>query len=184
MIIQQITNTEIHFNLFCYHTGFTKYIPVIKQYKLRSSGPPTSSASIKWRREVARSVANKTPRFVLSDGIITNSFTVTVWVTNTVAVVGEGVAEVDGTAILKSALRWSTFSRLSESVLNALLSLPEFRVIAVCVLLRPGANGKISYMLETRRLPLSIGRYTCQHLVGAEETISQQSSDSRLTVAC
>lgn len=134
---------------------------------------------------MARSVANKTSRPGLSDGITTNSFAVTVWVTNAVAVVGEGVAEVDGTAILKSALRWSTFSRLSESVLNALFSPPELRVIFVFILLRPGANGKISYMLETRRLPLSIGRYTCQpmHLVGAEETISQQSSDSRLTLA-
>lgn len=142
--------------------------------------------SIKQRCEWASSVANKTSRPGLSDGITTNSVAVTVWVTYTVAVVGEGVAEVDGTAILKSALRWSTFSRLSGSVLNALFSLPEFRVTSVFVLLRPGTNGKINYMLETRCLPLSIGRYTCQpmYLVGAEETISQQSSDSRLTLAC
>ncbi len=80
---------------------------------------------------MARSAANKTSSPGLRDGITTNSFAVTVWVTNTVAVVGEGVVEVDGTAILKSALRWSTFSRLSESVLNALFSLPELRVISV-----------------------------------------------------
>lgn len=131
------------------------------------------------------SLANKASRPGLRDVITTNSFAVTFWVTDSVAVVGEGVAEVDGTAILKSALRWATFSRLSESVLNALFSLPEFSVVSVIVLLRPGTNGKISYMLETRCLPLSTGRYTClpMHLVGAEETTSQQSSDSRLTLA-
>lgn len=73
--------------------------------------------------------------------------------TNAVAVVGEGVAEVDGTAILKNALCCATFSRLSESVLNALFSLPEFRVVSLIVSLKPGTNDKISYMLETRCLP-------------------------------
>lgn len=48
--------------------------------------------------------------------------------------------------------------------------------------LRPGADGNISYMLETLRLPLSTGRYT-HALVGAEETISQQAGESRLTLA-
>ena len=140
---------------------------------------------MKRRHEVAHAIANQISRPGLSDGIIANGFAVSGWVTNTVAVVGEGVAEVDGTAILKSALRWSTFSRLSESVLKALFSFPSLRVLSLFVLLRPGTNGKISYMLETRRLLLSVGRYTCQpmHLVGAEETISQQSSDSRLTLA-
>lgn len=157
----------------------------MKQCKRHSSGPHKIHTSSKWRRDVASPVANKISGPGLSDGIETNSFTATVWVTDAAVVVGEGIAEVDGTAILKSALRWSTFSRLSESVLNALFSVPEFRVTPAFVSLRPGANGKISHMLETRRLPFSIGKYTCQpmHLVGAEETISQQSSDSRLTLA-
>lgn len=127
--------------------------------------------SIKLKRWVAWSVANQSLESDLSDVISANHRAPEFWVTAAVAVVGEGVAEVDGTAILKSALRWSAFSRLSESVLNALFSFLDFRVISVYVLSRPGADGKISYMLETRRLPLSVGRYTCQplHLVGAED---------------
>lgn len=60
-----------------------------------------------------------------------------------VAVVGEGVSEVDGTAILKSILRLATFSRLSESVLNPFFFLSKFCGAALVVLFKSGTNEKL-----------------------------------------
>lgn len=59
------------------------------------------------------------------------------------AVVGEGVSEVDGTAILKSILRLATFSRLSESVLKPLFSLSKFCGPALVGLLKSWTNEKL-----------------------------------------
>lgn len=59
---------------------------------------------VKWRFGETRTASNKISRPALSDWTTTNRFAETVWLTNVAAGVGEGVAEVDGTAILKSAL--------------------------------------------------------------------------------
>lgn len=81
--------------------------------------------------------------------------------TNVAAVVGEGVVEVGGTAILKSTVRRSTFSRLLESLLNTFFSFLEYNIISRFVPVRSKANGGISYMLKICRFQLPVGRYTC-----------------------
>lgn len=77
------------------------------------------------------------------DAVTANRFAPSVGVTVDVAVVGEGVGGVDGTAILKSILRLATFSRLSEPVLNPLFSLASFCGAALVVLLKSGTNEKL-----------------------------------------
>lgn len=59
------------------------------------------------------------------------------------AVVGEGVSEVDGTAILKSILRLATFSRLSVSLLNPVFSLSRSSDAPLVVLWKSGTHEKL-----------------------------------------
>lgn len=79
----------------------------------------------------------------LTDVTAANGIAPSAGVTADVAVVGEGVREVDGTAILESVSRLATFSRLSESVLNPLFSPSESRDAFLVGLPKPGTNEKL-----------------------------------------
>lgn len=79
----------------------------------------------------------------MTDAIAANRFAPSVGATVDVAVVGEGVGEVDGAAILKSISRLATFWRLSEPVLKPLFPLPGFCGAAPVALLKPGTNEKL-----------------------------------------
>lgn len=79
--------------------------------------------------------------------------------------VGEGAVEVDITAILKSVLWWSTFSRLSESVVNRLLCSLNSRGDRVLISVTFLFKRLSSFMSGTRLKPLLNGTYIPAHVV-------------------